>query len=85
MENGYVSVRQIEKQRQTDIRFMELPDGSSAPSFMTIDNFMNKKLHITIDEILGDINRYIFAEAEVDLNHVYTDGIKISANTNKYS
>ena len=44
MENGYASVRQIEKMCKTDIRFMWLLDGSPAPSFMTIDNFMNQKL-----------------------------------------
>ena len=36
MENGYASVRQIEKLCKTDIRFMWLLDGSSVPSFMTI-------------------------------------------------
>ena len=85
MENGYVSVRQIEKLCKTDIRFMWLLDGSPAPSFMTIDNFMNRKLLTTIDEIFLEINKYIFSDAEVDLNHVYIDGTKISANANKYS
>lgn len=85
MENGYVSVRQIEKLCKTDIRFMWLLDGSPAPSFMTIDNFMNKKLIATIEDIFTEINGYIFAEADVDLNHVYIDGTKVSANANKYS
>ena len=85
MENGYVSVRQIEKLCKTDIRFMWLLDGSSAPSFMTVDNFMNQKLVGSIEEIFMEINRYIFAEAGVDLNHVYIDGTKITANANKYS
>ena len=85
MENGYVSVRQIEKLCKTDIRFMWLLDESSVPSFMTIDNFMNKKLNGTIEEIFMEINRYIFAEANVDLNHVYIDGTKLTANANKYS
>lgn len=85
MENGYVSVRQIEKLCKTDIRFMWLLDGCPAPSFMTIDNFMNKKLIATIEDIFTEINGYIFAEADVDLNHVYIDGTKVSANANKYS
>ena len=42
MDNGYESVRQIEKLCKTDIRFLWLLDGSTAPSFMTIDNFMNR-------------------------------------------
>lgn len=85
MENGYVSVRQIEKLCKTDIRFMWLLDGDPAPSFMTVDNFMNQKLVGSIEEIFMEINRYIFAEAGVDLNHVYIDGTKITANANKYS
>ena len=85
MDNGYESVRQIEKLCKTDIRFLWLLDGSTAPSFMTIDNFMNRKLIGTIEDIFMEINRYIFGEADVDLNHVYIDGTKISANANKYS
>ena len=59
MENGYTSVRQIEKLCKTDIRFMWLLDGSPAPSFMTIDNFMNNKLNGVIEEIFQDINQVI--------------------------
>ena len=85
MEYGYVSVRQIEKLCKTDIRFMWLLDGSSAPSFMTINNFMNTKLASSIESIFCDINSYIFGEAGVDTNHVYIDGTKIIANANRYS
>ena len=65
MENGYVSVRQIEKLCKTDIRFIWLLDGNPSPSFMTIDNFMNKKLTGSIEEIFVEINRYVFAQAVV--------------------
>ena len=41
MEHGYVSTREIEKLCKTDIRFMYLLNEQSAPSHMTIDNFMN--------------------------------------------
>ena len=85
MEYGYVSVRQIEKLCKTDIRFMWLLDGDKAPSFMTVDNFMNRKLITTIDKIFQDINTYIFAEANVDTEHIYIDGTKLIANANRYS
>ncbi len=85
MEYGYASVRQIAKLCKTDIRFMWLLDGDPAPSFITIDNFINQKLGGAIEEIFMEINRYIFAEANVDLNHVYIDGTKLTANANKYS
>ena len=85
MENGYCSVREIEKLCKTDIRFMWLLDEDDAPSFMTIDNFMNETLNRSIETILAEINGYIFAEENVDLDHVYIDGTKLAANANKYS
>ena len=85
MENGYISTRQIEKLCKTDIRFLWLLDGDKAPSHMTIDNFMKSILNCGIDEIFQDINTYIFAMEDVDLNHVYMDGTKIIANANRYS
>ena len=85
MENGYVSTREIEKLCKTDIRFMYLLDEHPAPSHMTIDNFMNDVLSVSISDIFNEINGYIFKEENVDVNHVYIDGTKIAANANKYS
>lgn len=55
MENGYASVRNIEKYCKTDIRYMWRLQDNSAPSHMTIDNFMNENLCEHIDEIFADI------------------------------
>ena len=85
MENGYASTRMIEKLCKTDIRFMWLLNGNDAPSHMTIDNFMKNYLEGTIEEIFAEINAYIFAKENVDLEHVYIDGTKIRANANMYS
>lgn len=85
MEHGYVSVREIEKLCKTDIRFMWLLQENTAPSFMTIDNFMNHCLSESIGDIFIEINKYIFEQENVDLNHVYIDGTKLVANANKYS
>ena len=85
MENGYVSTREIDKLCKTDIRFMYLLDEHPAPSHMTIDNFMNDVLSVSISDIFNEINGYIFKEENVDVNHVYIDGTKIAANANKYS
>lgn len=84
-ERGYVSLREIEKLCKTDIRFMWLLQGRPAPSHMTIDNFMNEVLSESIENIFNEINAYIFEEEKVDLNHIYIDGTKISANAGKYS
>lgn len=52
---------------------------------MTIDNFINNGLSKNIEAIFAEINAYIFEQENIDLNHVYIDGTKISANANKYS
>ena len=85
MENGYCSVRMIRKLCTTDIRFLWLLDETPAPSHMTISNFINQCLKQNIEEIFLDINRYIFAEEGVDLEHVYLDGTKLEANAHNYS
>ena len=85
MEKGYVSTREIEKLCKTDIRFMYLMQGKSAPSHMTIDNFMKNHLVDSIGNIFSEINEYIFAVENVDTEHIYIDGTKIEANANKYS
>ena len=85
MENGYASLRNIEKLCKTDIRYLWLLDDTPAPSYVTISNFMNNFLVDGIEEIFNDINRVIFETEKVDLNHIYIDGTKIEANANKYT
>ena len=85
MENGYASLRNIEKLCRTDIRYIWLLDGEAAPSHMTVCNFLNTYVGKTLADLLRDINGYIFADGHVDLNTVYIDGTKIEANANKYS
>lgn len=82
---GYVSTRRIEQLCKTDIRFMWLLQDKEAPSHMTIDNFMRESLTDSIENILSEINAYIFEQEQVDLTHIYIDGTKIKANANKYS
>ena len=85
MENGYCSVRMIRKLCTTDIRFLWLLDEDPAPSHMTISNFINHCLKQNLEDIFLDINRYIFAQEKVDLEHVYLDGTKLEANAHNYS
>ncbi len=85
MDNGYSSLRAIEKLCKTDIRFIWLLDDLKAPSYSTICNFMNEMLFDSIEDIFNDINSYIFAKEHVDLSHVYIDGTKLEANANKYT
>lgn len=85
MEEGYNSLRKIEKLCKTDIRFMWLLQDNPPPCHMTIDNFMNNVLNNNIEKIFAEINAYIFEKENVDLSHLYIDGTKIIANANKYS
>lgn len=85
MENGFVSLRQIEKSCKTDIRYMWLLDDMQAPSFVTIGNFLRDCLKEKIEDIFLAINKVIFEKENVDLEHTYIDGTKIEANANKYT
>ena len=85
MENGYLSLRNIEKSCKTDIRYMWLLDGMAAPSFATFGNFIRDELTSSVEDISLAINQVIFEKDKVDLNHVYIDGTKIEANANKYT
>lgn len=85
MENGYSSLREIEKLCKVDIRFMWLRQDLPSLTFMTIDNFINNDLKKSVEEIFLEINAYVFERENVDLEHVYIDGTKITANANKYS
>ena len=85
MENGYLSLRNIEKSCKTDIRYMWLLDGMAAPTFATFGNFIREELTDSIEDIFLAINQVIFKKDKVDLEHVYIDGTKIEANANKYT
>jgi len=85
MEQGYRSLREIEKSCRTDIRYMYLLDDMKAPSFATLGNLIRNGLTVPVEQILADINAYIFETEQVDLEHVYIDGTKIEANANRYT
>ena len=85
MENGYASLRNIEKLCNTDIRFIWLLEGDRAPSYATVCNFLNKYVGEEIETLFRDITGRIFEEEGVDLSRLYIDGTKIEANANKYT
>ena len=57
MEYGYLWLRAIEKLCKTDIRFMWLLQDESAPSHMTIDNFMKETLLGNLNSVHGALLR----------------------------
>lgn len=64
---------------------MYLLDGMKVPSFATFGNFIRNELTAPVEQILSEINHYIFEVDRVDLDHAYIDGTKIEANANRYT
>ena len=62
MEHGYPSLREIEKLCKVDIRFIWLLDEMKAPSYATLCDFINQELSCSLEEIVQEINNYIFAQ-----------------------
>ena len=71
MEQGYPSLREIEKLCKVDIRFMWLRDGMKAPSYGTLCDFINQELSYSLEEIVQEINNYIF-DRIIRLNYELT-------------
>ena len=84
MTSGYCSLRELEDNCKVNLRFMYLMDRET-PSYRTFGYFINEVMNDSIEEIFADINRKIFEEEHVDLQHIYIDGSKFEANANKYS
>ena len=84
MTSGYCSLRELEDNCKVNLRFMYLMDRET-PSYRTFGYFINEILSESVEEIFADINRAIFEEKHVDLQHIYIDGSKFEANANKYS
>ena len=55
MENGYCSLREIEKLCNNDIRFMYLLNEMIAPIFATFGNFISNELITNIEDIFNNI------------------------------
>ena len=62
MEQGYPSLREIEKLCKVDIRFMWLRDEMKAPGYATLCDFINQELSCSLEEIVQEINSCIFAQ-----------------------
>ena len=84
MTSGYMSLRELEDSCKVNIRFIYLMDNER-PYHRTFGYFINEVLADSIEDIFNDINKKIFNEEKVDLNHLYIDGSKFEANANKYS
>ena len=84
MTSGYCSLRELEDNCKVNLRFMYLMEREK-PCYRTFGYFIDEILSESIEDIFADINRKIFEEENVDLQHLYIDGSKFEANANKYS
>lgn len=84
MQKRYISLRELEDECRVNIRYMYLMDYEK-PSYRTFGYFINEILSDRIEEVFQDLNKRIFEEEHVDLNHLYIDGSKFETNANKYS
>ena len=54
MENGYCSLRELEKLCRNDIRYRYLLDDMKAPSFVTFGNLIRDDLSESIEQIFQE-------------------------------
>lgn len=78
------SLRAIEKECKTDIRFMWL-SGGIKPSHMAFQRFISERLIKEIDLIFYEVNSYLIEKENIDTSILYIDGTKIEANARKFS
>lgn len=84
-ENGYASVRQIERNCRFDKRYIFLFHGN-VPSHMTFARFI--KDHLPEDRLetaFTCLNEYIASQLPLNLEDLHIDGTKIEANANKFT
>ena len=84
MQEGYISLRALQDNCRTNIRFMYLMDHET-PSYRTFSYFITNVLGDSIEDIFYDINHVVFEKEHVDLEHIYIDGSKFEANANRYT
>ncbi len=81
-ENGYMSLRQLEKFVRNDIRCRFIM-GNELPSYKSFHRFIEKRLKKSIEEIQAQIYLAIQSEEELNKQILYIDGTKFEANANK--
>ena len=83
--NGVYSSRAIEHACKTDIRFMRLLQGQSAPNHATFACFQNEKLTSVIDDLFFQLIEKLHELGELQFCNIFIDGTKIEANANRFT
>lgn len=64
---------------------LHVPDGSGPPSYRAFSYFINEEIKESARDIFKAVISYIKVAERIDLQHLYIDGSKFEANTNKYT
>ena len=83
--NRIYSSRAIEQACKTDIRFMWLLQGQSAPDHATIARFQNERLTDVIEDLFVQLIMKLHKIGEISFRNIFIDGTKIEANANRYT
>ena len=83
--NKIFSTRGIEEACHSNIKFMYLLEGKTAPDHTTIHRFFTKHLRPCIREILAQMGMLLEKLGAVSLTDLFIDGTKLESRGNKYS
>ena len=83
--NGIYSSRAIEHACKTDVRFMWLLQGQSAPDHATFARFQNERLVGVIEDLFFQLIEKLHELGEIQFRNIFIDGTKIEANANRYT
>ena len=81
-EDGYASLRKLEKLCRYDIRYRSITNGC-VPSYKSFERFINHTLKESIQTIAKEIYLYVQDEKALEEQILYIDGTKFEANANK--
>ena len=81
-EEGYVSLRKLEKLCRYDIRYRNIT-GGLVPSYKSFERFINKTLKCSINDISKQVYLYVQDKKALEEQILYIDGTKFEANANK--
>ena len=83
--NGIYSSRAIEHACKTDVRFMWLLQGQSAPDHATFARFQNERLVGVMEDLFFQLIEKLHELGEIQFRNIFIDGTKIEANANRYT
>ena len=83
--NRIYSSRAIEQACKTDVRFMWLLQGESAPDHATFARFQNERLTDVIEDLFVQLVMKLHELGEINFRNIFIDGTKIEANANRYT